>query len=297
MKPKLPLISYIVTTRFLTNSEGLRYLHKEVFTDEDPRISKNKAVEYYNAAIECLADTKEILVHKSDTYSKEKIVYKDPEAFNGGVAIFLRLNTDAVISGNVYHTGRTFLINVFCDLDKHIAVKRFTAKKIEQQFWNKMSSSKFSQQSTINDLLVRKGIKKDLRDTKLLERISLADSSTMQLIKNVDEIELIPESICAFLNTDGGEIVIGIDEHLMPTGFLTNVEFKKYKDVFSTTVFTMFSTFTEMIEFDTKQINGTLFYYLKIEKSATPAFLSDKDGCDFYYRNLAGNVRDFDRTD
>src|SRR5690606_4550546 len=123
------------------------------------------------------------------------------------------------------------------------------------------------------------------------------DTAKMQIVRDLSEIKVILASVCAFLNTDGGEIVIGIGENLLPTGFMSKDAFMKYTDVFEIAIYTMFHGFTDLIEIEIKQINETSFYYLKINKSARPAFLREKHGTEFYYRNVAGNVLDFDRPE
>lgn len=298
MKAKFPLISYVVTTKFLTNSVGLHYLHKEVFTDEDPRISKRKAIDYFQAAIESLTDMTEVSLRKPDSYSEEKIVYKNPELYNGGVAIFLRLNYDFKFKNITYKEGKEFLMDVFAEYERQKLVKKFLTKKIEQETWNVMGSKTDKQLAKLYMLYRSKlGITRAERRNELAQRIVLNDTATMQIIRNISEIGLISESICAFLNTDGGEIVVGIDEHLSPTGFLDNENFETFSNVLTSTIYTMFQRFERLIEFDVQQINGTNFYYFRISRSATVAFLVEKDGMEFYYRTLAGNVLDFDRAE
>ena len=110
MNAKFPLISYIVATQYVNNSAGLRYLHKEVFTDEDPRVAKSKAKNYYDAAVEMLADEKQISLVKKDSYSKEKIVYQNPELFEEGVSLFIRLNEDLDFKNLKDKKGKEFLL-------------------------------------------------------------------------------------------------------------------------------------------------------------------------------------------
>ncbi|MBU4539284.1 MAG: ATP-binding protein [Weeksellaceae bacterium] len=298
MKSKLPLISYVVYTKFVTNGAGLRYIHKEAFTDEDPRIAKTQAKEYFDAAVEILMDMKEISVLKEDRYSKEKIIYKNPEEYDGGIAIFMRLNADVELKGKICKLGRMFLLNIFTDVDRDITVKKHLAKKVEQQMWNLMGFKTDKQLCELDELYKnRLGVKRAARKNELSQRIAVNDTTLIQIIRNINEIGLISESICAFLNTEGGEIVIGIDEHLSPTGFLPNEDFETFRDMLTNTVYKMFMGFEALIEFDLKQINENNFYYFKVNRSATPAFIIEKHGMEFYYRNLAGNVHDFDRTE
>src|SRR5690606_20536668 len=222
-------------------------------------ISKRKAEEYFDAAIECLIDIKEISVYKPDTYSKEKIVYKNPDSFNGGVTIFLRLNNAVELNENIYNSGRTFFLQTFAELDKHLMVKKHIGKKMEQKLWNMMASKNDKKSSSLNDYLIKKGLKHS-KEQKLVDRISFNDTAKMQIIRDLSEIKVILASVCAFLNTDGGEIVIGIGENLLPTGFKFKDGFMKYADVFETVIYTMFHGFTDLIEIEIKQINETSFF-------------------------------------
>ncbi len=298
MKPKLPLISYVVATQYMHNSEGLRYLHKEVFNDEDPRVAKSKAKRYYDAAIEMLTDEKQISLVKKDSYSKEVIVYKNPELYDDGVSIFIRLNEDFKYNNTTFKSGKEFLLEIFAERSSQHIVKNSYARKLEQKTWNLMGQKTEKQLAELDFLYKSKlGIYRKERMNQLAERIASNQKTSMEIVRKTNEIGNIFESICAFLNTDGGEIVAGIDESLSSTGFLPNEDFDTFQEIFESTVFTMFRGFEKLIEFDLKQINGVRFYYFKVTRSANPAFLIQKESMEFYYRNVGGNVLDFDRTE
>lgn len=53
METKLPLISYVVKTQFITNNSGLRRIHQQVFTNQDILFAREKAFEYYEAGNKC----------------------------------------------------------------------------------------------------------------------------------------------------------------------------------------------------------------------------------------------------
>jgi hypothetical protein len=42
METKLPLISYVVKTQFITNNSGLRRIHQQVFTNQDILFAREK---------------------------------------------------------------------------------------------------------------------------------------------------------------------------------------------------------------------------------------------------------------
>lgn len=298
MNAKFPLISYIVATQYVNNSAGLRYLHKEVFTDEDPRVAKSKAKNYYDAAVEMLTDEKQISLVKKDSYSKEKIVYQNPELFEEGVSLFIRLNEDLDFKNLKDKKGKEFLLEIFAERNSHHLVKNWYARKVEQETWNLMGQ-KTEKQLMQEDFLFKSklGIYRKERMMQLTERISSNEKTNIEIVRKTTEIGKIYESICAFLNTDGGEIVIGIDENLSSTDFLPNDDYETFKEIIESSVFTMFKEFEDLIEFDLKQLNGVPFYYFKITKSANPAFLIQKESRVFYFRNIAGNVLDFDRTE
>jgi hypothetical protein len=59
METKLPLISYVVKTQFITNNSGLRRIHQQVFTNQDILFAREKAFEYYE---------KNVLICKNSIY-------------------------------------------------------------------------------------------------------------------------------------------------------------------------------------------------------------------------------------
>ena len=90
METKLPLISYVVKTQFITNNSGLRRIHQQVFTNQDILFAREKAFEYYEAAINVLEREGEIWRDEKTN----KIIYKNPENYLKGISIYIRINED-----------------------------------------------------------------------------------------------------------------------------------------------------------------------------------------------------------
>lgn len=70
----MPLISFVVQTQFMRNNAGLKYLFEKVFTDENILYAREKALEYYDCAVNVLEGEGEILRDGNG-----KIYYKNPE--------------------------------------------------------------------------------------------------------------------------------------------------------------------------------------------------------------------------
>ena len=90
METKKPLLSYVVKTQYVTNKAGLKTLYQKVFTDQNILNARKNAFEYYEAAIGYLQSENEI----ETAENSGKIIYKNPENYDQGIGIYMRINED-----------------------------------------------------------------------------------------------------------------------------------------------------------------------------------------------------------
>lgn len=112
METKLPLISYVVKTQFITNNSGLRRIHQQVFTNQDILFAREKAFEYYEAAINVLEREGEIWRDEKTS----KIIYKNPENYLKGISIYIRINEDVKKYDLADKENQMYLINIHFSL-------------------------------------------------------------------------------------------------------------------------------------------------------------------------------------
>ena len=122
METKLPLISYVVKTQFITNNSGLRRIHQQVFTNQDILFAREKAFEYYEAAINVLEREGEIWRDEKTS----KIIYKNPENYLKGISIYIRINEDVKKYDLADKENQMYLINI------HFSLNEILKRHIEQ---------------------------------------------------------------------------------------------------------------------------------------------------------------------
>ena len=282
MNKELPLISYIVTTQFIENKAGLKTLHKKVFTDFDIPNARKKAFEYFDAAVEILHSENEIL-----TTENGKIIYRNPENYDQGLSIHLRINEDYKKFGIIDLKDTHYLIDAHYNLSTTDQRKQQIGRKAEKNYYdllkinflrNERYDIKFQFNSAIGRMMIE-----NLK-TKSVEEIEFVEYSLEH------SIDTILETVCAFLNTGNGNIIFGQDEQ-----FSIIEGNEKLFDVIETLQQHLqlnFEQHLDSIQLSKQICSGRKFIKIDISKSAT-AVLYKKE---FYFRNRFGNVMDFDRS-
>ena len=132
METKLPLISYVVKTQFITNNSGLRRIHQQVFTNQDILFAREKAFEYYEAAINVLEREGEIWRDEKTS----KIIYKNPENYLKGISIYIRINEDVKKYDLADKENQMYLINIHFSLNEILKRHIEQGKKIEKKYFD-----------------------------------------------------------------------------------------------------------------------------------------------------------------
>lgn len=137
------------------------------------------------------------------------------------------------------------------------------------------------------------GTAKRLQSMAELNRIKGTSLEKIDFIANVSEkesLEQLLESSCAFLNTDGGTLIVG-----------QNREMDNDKDIYKVhgTAFIIeqllpisFPYEEDHFTFKKRNLRGRQFLEITITKSYKDCFYNGQ----FYYRCTFGNILDFDRS-
>ncbi|KQS92551.1 ATP-binding protein [Chryseobacterium sp. Leaf394] len=282
MHAQNPLISYVVTTQFVENSVGLKILHQKIFTDLDIPEARNKAFEYYDAAIEILHGESEII-----TTENGKIIYQNPEKFNRGLSIQMRINEDFKCFGIADKKDKHYLLDAHFDLSKTDQRKQQIGRSTEKKYYHLLKIN-FKRNEKYNiEIPFNTAIGK-----KLLESLQNRNVEEIEFLKyNLkNSVDIILETVCAFLNSGKGTIIFGQDENFsIEDGneklFETCSALKNHLEK-------NFEKHLDLIKLSKHNYFGKKFVKFEISKSET-AVLYKKE---FYFRNRFGNVLDLDRS-
>lgn len=280
---KLPLISYVVKTQFLTNSAGLRTLHQQVFTDDNIILARKKTMEYYNAAIEVLESLGEISKDKNSG----KIVYKNPDLFEKGIGVFMRLNQDYFKNGIADKANSLFLIDSHFSLNAKEKRNLDFGRKTEQKYFDllKLKREKTAPIFVNSAMRLSRIVELQKLKNKTMEE---AEFITFEDKKN--DLELLLESVCAFLNTNGGKVIFGQNDGFEIINHENN--FEDLKLIIFRLLESVFPQNKTNFSVEHRNLNGVEFLEIIIIKSETECFYHDE----FYFRNRFGNVMDFNRN-
>lgn len=284
METKKPLLSYVVKTQYITNNVGLKTLYQKVFTDVNIIEARKKAFEYYNAAIQVLEGEDEIT---KDSHNG-RIIYKNSENYDQGIAIYLRINEDVNKFGIADKADTTYMIAGYFTLSIRDRNRLDIAKNTEKKYF-KLLKLQFDHDPKIT--IVTKG--KRLEHLAEIKNLRNQPSSTIDFIdyhNQQESVEHLLESACAFLNTDGGKIIFGQNQ---------NMEFKNCPHhiddnvlIIEKLVMSTFKKENQNFIFTKRNLLGCQFLEIAIKKSETDCFYNGH----FYYRNLMGNVLDMDKN-
>ena len=124
----MPLISFVVQTQFMRNNAGLKYLFEKVFTDENILYAREKALEYYDCAVNVLEGEGEILRDGNG-----KIYYKNPENYDGGIKLLMRVNRTFFTKNIFDKAGQKYLLKGHFEMNaerkRHIKFGEMMQKK------------------------------------------------------------------------------------------------------------------------------------------------------------------------
>lgn len=284
METKKPLLSYVVKTQYVINKAGLKTLYQKVFTDENILTARKNAFEYYEAAIGYLKSENEI----ETAENPGKIIYKNPENYDQGIGIYMRINEDNKKFGIADKTDTLYIIGGHFDLSTRDKNRLKVGENTEEKYFKLLKIK-----SNANQKENLAGTAKRLQSMAELSRIKGTSLEKIDFIGNVSEkesLEQLLESSCAFLNTDGGTLIVG-----------QNREMDDDKDIYKIngTAFIIeqllplsFPNEEDHFTFKKRNLLGRQFLEIIIIKSVRECFYNGY----FYYRGRSGNVFDFDKS-
>lgn len=284
METKKPLLSYVVKTQYVTNKVGLKILYQKVFTDENILTARKNAFEYYTAAIEVLESEGEI----TKDPKAEIIIYKNPENYEQGIGIYMRINEDVSKFGIADKINTKYLIEAHYKLSNHQERSMKIGKETEEKYFKLL---KIKLELQLEEQIVFKA--KRLQLMAELNRIKETSLEKIDFVDDINEtqnLEQLLESTCAFLNTEGGIIILGQSQTMdVNKDFLRN-----HGTAFIIEAFLPLSFPNEENHFTFKKRNllGRQFLEITITKSNRDCFYNGQ----FYYRCAFGNILDFDRS-
>lgn len=284
MQTKKPLISYVVKTQYVTNNAGLKTLYIKVFTDENIVDARKKAFEYYKAAIHVLENEGEI----TKDVNSEKITYKNPENYDQGIGIYLRINEDVNKFGIADKADTKYMIEAHYNLSNREARSMKVGKETERKYFELLKLNfEQDQKNKIPFSAIRLG---------LLAKLNRIKSTSFEKIDFVDyrdreeSVEQLLESACAFLNTNGGTIIFGQNPSMDDDKDLHNIFGNAF--IIEKLLTTSFPNEKQHFTFNKRNLLGCQFLEITINKSEIDCFY---DG-HFYYRCAVGNVLDMDKN-
>ena len=283
MQTKLPLISYVVKTQFVTNNAGLKTLHQQVFTDENIVLARKKAMDYFVAAIEVLESLGEI----SKEENSGKIIYKNPELFEKGIGVFMRLNHDYSKNGIADKANSLFLIDAHFSLNTREKRTLEFGKKTEQKYFDLLKLKREKSTPIFVNSAMRLSI---ITALQKLKNKTAEEAEFIEFTDKKNDLELLLETACAFLNTNGGTIVFGQDCEMKNIHSKNNLE--DLKLIISRLLESVFPQNKANFSIENKNLNGIEFLEIIITKSEADCFYHNE----FYFRNRFGNVMDLNRS-
>lgn len=284
MKTELPLITYVVKAKYITNNAGLKILHEQKFTNEEINIAREKALEYYDAAINVLTEMDEI----STDQKTGKIMYKNPEQFDKGIGLYMRINYDVKKSGIADKTDTRYLICAHYDLQAAEKRSLNFGNKIENQYAKLLkinlkeidnSDLEFrAQQFYLNSIIPQ------------LKRKTIEEIEFIKFDNPETDIDFLMQSACAFLNTNGGTIIIGQDENMNNNNALKNISVLNV--VLKRLLEITFDGHKVGLKIEQKNPECINFLEITITKSETETLYQNE----YYERNRFGNMMDLDKS-
>lgn len=284
METKKPLLSYAVKTQYVTNKVGLKTLYQKVFTDENILNARKNAFEYYEAAIGYLKSENEI----DGNDKSDKITYKNPDMYDRGIAIYMRINEDVNKFGIVDQAETLYIIGGHFDLSTRDKNRLKLGKNTEEKYF-KFLKIKFEANQKEN----LAGTAKRLQSMAELNRIKVTSLEKIDFIGNVSEkesLEQLLESSCAFLNTEGGIIILGQSQAMDDEKDLNLIHGTAF--IIELLLPLSFPNGEDNFTFEKRNLLGRQFLEITITKSDRDYFFNGQ----FYYRCTFGNILDFDRS-
>lgn len=279
----MPLISFVVQTQFMRNNAGLKYLFEKVFTDENILYAREKALEYYDCAVNVLEGEGEILRDGNG-----KIYYKNPENYDGGIKLLMRVNRTFFTKNIFDKAGQKYLLKGHFEMNAERKRQIKFGKMMQERYFDAL---KIKEPFTPNKELLAYRIK-PLLDSAELRKLRTSKPEEVAFIKfNAKELsEKILETACAFLNSKGGTIILGQTREMRQKNST-----RKLQDdllIIEKLLKCEFPKFVQNLKCFVEYLQGIRFVKIEVAKSSEDAFYNDE----FYIRTKYGNAVDWAKT-
>ncbi|MFN3021841.1 ATP-binding protein [Chryseobacterium sp. TY3] len=285
MNTKMPIITYVVTCKYKTNSASLTTLHQQNFSDEHFASARKRAFEYVEAAKEFLHKN-EIMVKKKRYQNPSGVYVKSKEAFDSGIQIFMRINENFNQSGVSDKKDKMYLIAAFHTINDDFRQKIKAGRFAEKTYYRILNQNTFEEDQFIMDYQ-----KFELQKNEI-EKLKSQSFKEIDFIPyNFDRtIENLFESICAFANSGGGKIIFGQDEKFVTYYSDSKMNFL-CEEIWNRTI-TEFPKLEEyLIIFKRNYIDCK---FLEIEIVPTPFDCLFRG--EYFVRTIHGNVMDLEKS-
>ena len=278
----MPLISFVVQTQFMRNNAGLKYLFEKVFTDENILYAREKALEYYDCAVNVLEGEGEILRDGNG-----KIYYKNPENYDGGIKLLMRVNRTFFTKNIFDKAGQKYLLKGHFEMNaerkRHIKFGEMMQKK----YFVELGIREPSTMDIKNHTQCRA-----LEQTAELRKLRKLTTEEAEFIKFRDKElpEKILETACAFLNSKGGTIILGQTREMRQKNST-----RKLQDdllIIEKLLKCEFPKFVQNLKCFVEYLQGIRFVKIEVAKSSEDAFYNEE----FFIRTKYGNAVDWEKT-
>lgn len=280
---KLPLISYLVKTQIVEKSAGFKYLHTKAFTSDNILEARRKAYEYYEAAIDVLQRDSEILKDENG-----KIHYKNPQNYEDGIKMFIRINHDFFRDGITDKQNTQYQIEAHYHLNSEQKRKLNFGKKMHQRYWD------------ILDIVEQKPPTKEKLDYYSRHFRNMAERKRLQELndekiafikfRDKDYADKLLQTACAFLNTEGGTIILGQTREMKQKNSARNL--KDDLMIAEKLLQSVFSECNANFKVTKEYLSGIGFVKILVSKSEKETYYQNE----FFVRTKYGNVVDFEKT-
>ena len=279
----MPLISFVVQTQFMRNNAGLKYLFEKVFTDENILYAREKALEYYDCAVNVLEGEGEILRDGNG-----KIYYKNPENYDGGIKLLMRVNRTFFTKNIFDKAGQKYLLKGHFEMYAERKRQIKFGKMMQERYFDAL---KIKEPFTPNKELLAYRIK-PLLDSAELRKLRTSKPEEVAFIKfNAKELsEKILETACAFLNSKGGTIILGQTREMRQKNSA-----RKLQDdllIVEKLLKCEFPKFVQNLKCCVEYLQGIRFVKIEVTKSSEDAFYNEE----FFIRTKYGNAVDWAKT-
>lgn len=285
MNTKMPIITYVVTCKYKTNSAGLQTLHHQYFTNDNFSKARKTAFEYVEAAKEFMHKN-EVILNKKRYQNPSGVYVKKRDAFDSGIQIFMRINEDFNQSGVSDKKDTMYLIAAFHTLNDDFRQKIKAGRLVEKTYYKILNQNTFEEDQFIIDY------QKFELEKNEIEKLKSQSFKEIDFIPySIDRtIENLFESISAFANSGGGKIIFGQDENFKTYHSDSKMNFL-CKEIWERAI-TEFPKLEEyLIIFKRNYIDCK---FLEIEIVATPFDCLFKG--EYYVRTIHGNVMDLEKS-